>query len=196
MTSLVVATEGVTDRAILERVCREAGVAITRAYGEHGKGFLDARLAGFNAAAQHAPWLVLRDLDTDADCAPALARGLLSTPARQMVFCIAVREVEAWLLADRSGFARSFGVRRDRLPFDPERLESPKREIVRLARRSRFPRVRRDVVPRPGSAAAVGPGYTGRLIEFAASRWDPRVAAASSASLRRCLDRIAAIGAA
>lgn len=195
MTSLVVATEGVTDRAILARVCREIGVSIGRAHGEQGKDFLDARLPGFNRAARHSPWVVLRDLDTDADCAPALARTLLPTPARRMVLCLAVREVEAWLLADRAGFARSFGVVKERVPMDPGAIEGPKAEIVRLARRSRFRRVRDDIVPPSNSGAAVGPGHTARLIEFAGSRWDPQAASRRSPSLRRCLARIAALGA-
>ena len=187
MMSLVVATEGVTDRAILERVCREAGASVARAYGERGKDSLDARLGGFNRAARHAPWVVLRDLDTDAACAPTLARTLLPAPARRMALCIAVREVEAWLLADRGGFARSFGVLQARVPMDPEGVENPKTEVVRLARGSRFREVRRDIVPPSNSGAAVGPGYTGRLIEFAASRWDPQAAARRSPSLHRTM---------
>ncbi len=195
MASLVVATEGVTDRAVLGRVCRELGVSIVRAHGEQGKDFLDARLPGFNRAARHAPWVVLRDLDTDRDCAPTLAQALLPNPARHMVFCLAVREVEAWLLADRSGFARSFGVLKERVPIHPEGVENPKAEVVRLARRSRFREVKEDVVPPSSSGAAVGPGYTGRLIRFAASRWDPQEAARRSPSLRRCLQRLRRIAA-
>ncbi len=194
MASVVVATEGVTDRAVLDRLCSEAGVAIARALGEKGKPFLDSRLRAFNHAARYAPWLVLRDLDTDADCAPALAAALLPAPAPRMVFCIAVREVEAWLLADRGGFARSFGVLRERIPMDPETIEKPKAEIVRLARKSRFRQVREDIVPSPPGGAAVGPGYTVRLTRFAASGWDPRAASRRSASLRRCLARISALG--
>lgn len=191
---MVAATEGPTDLAILRRVCQQAGVEIHRGYGERGKQFLDARLSSWNAAARHAPWLVLRDLDTDAGRAPELATTLLPAPSRGMLLFIAVRAVESWLLADRGAFSRFFQVSRERLPPNPEVLVDPKAEIVRLARRSRSRVVRQDMVPPVIGGAAVGPGYTARVIEYVQTSWDPLAAAAGSASLRRCFRKLGTIG--
>lgn len=60
--------------------------------------------------------------------------------------------------------------------------------MVNLARRSRRKSVREDMVPGDKSSRRVGPAYTGRLIEYAATEWRPAVAARRSESLRRAID--------
>ena len=190
MRAVLVATEGLIDTAVVRRICQEIGLEIAAVYGESGKDRLDGALAGYNAAAKHATWLVLRDLDTDADCAPSLREQLLAAPAPGMVFRIAVREIEAWLIADHDSFARYFSVPPVRIPNDPESIHRPKEYLVNLVRRSRSRTIRDDVVPREGSKARVGPGYAGRMIEFASTVWSPHEASVRSDSLTRCLDRL------
>lgn len=107
-----------------------------------------------------------------------------------MVFRIAVREIEAWLLADQRSFARYFSVPPVRIPNDPEAILRPKEFLVNLVRRSRSRTVRDDVVPREGSKTQVGPGYAGRMIEYASTVWSPHEASVRSDSLKRCLDRL------
>jgi hypothetical protein len=109
-----------------------------------------------------------------------------------MCFRIAVREVEAWLLADRDNIARFLGVAVSRVPRNVETLENPKRELVDLVRGSRRREIREDMAPRPGSGREVGPAYASRLIEFAERLWAPQTASQQSDSLRRslkCLQR-------
>ena len=72
--------------------------------------------------------------------------------------------------------------------------ESGKEYLVNLVRRSRSRTIRDDVVPRDGSRARVGPGYAGRMIEFASTIWSPHEASVRSDSLKRCLDRLARFG--
>jgi hypothetical protein len=43
--------EGIPDETIASVLCRKAGVEPGRVMGRRGKGFIDSRLAGFNAAA-------------------------------------------------------------------------------------------------------------------------------------------------
>ena len=193
MQSVCVATEGLIDTIVVRRICQEIDLGISAVYGERGKDSLDGALRGYNAAARHGSWLVLRDLDTDAECAPSLKEQLLATPAPGMVFRFAVREVESWLIADMHSFARFFSISPGRISGDPESIRRPKEYLVNLARRSRSRTIRDDVVPRDGSKARVGPGYTGRVIEFVSTAWSPRAASVRSDSLKRCLDRLSRI---
>jgi hypothetical protein len=68
-------------------------------YGKNGKADLHKKIKGYNNAARHAPWLVLVDLD-DESCAFSLCQSWLPVPARYLCFRVAVRQVEAWLMAD------------------------------------------------------------------------------------------------
>jgi hypothetical protein len=131
---------------------------------------------------------VLVDLNCDADCAPILRGEWLPRVARLMCFRVAVREIEAWLLADRERFARFLGVPVARIPFEPETVADPKRFVVDLARRSNKREIREDLVPRPGSGRVVGPGYTSQLSDFVQRVWRPEAAAETADSLRRALD--------
>jgi hypothetical protein len=95
------AVEGDLDEALLRRILGGVGMSLGVVYGRKGKRFLLEAVKGFNNAAQYSPWVVLVDLDHDCDCAPPCVRKWLARPAAHMCFRVAVRSVEAWLLADR-----------------------------------------------------------------------------------------------
>jgi hypothetical protein len=110
-----------------------------------------------------------------------------------MCFRVAVRTIEAWLLADRERLAQLLGVNVAWLPTDPDYLDDPKRELINLARRSRRRAVRDDLVPRQGSGRSVGPLYTTRMIEFLQDEtagWRLDQALRASDSLARCVIRL------
>jgi hypothetical protein len=184
------AVEGLVDEAVLRRLVYQAGGALTAVYGNRGKQHLRQHIDGYNRAARITPWVILMDLDDDADCAPPLRIAWLPQPARMMCLRVAVRAVEAWLLADQEEMARFLGVAASRIPLAPEAVMGPKRALVDIARHSRRRDVREDMVPRAGSARPVGPAYASRLIEFVQAHWRPEVAAQSSDSLRRCCERL------
>jgi len=187
------AVEGPVDEALFARLLRHVGGAAARVYGKKGKDFLRLHCSGYNQAAVHQPWVILVDLDQDYECAPLLYRAWLPQPAGGMCFCVAVRAVESWLLADRDRMASFLGLRVRAIPENPETSPDPKRLVVELARQSRRRDIRLDLVPRPESGRSVGPAYTSRLIGFissAESGWRPEVAARSSCSLNKCLDRL------
>jgi hypothetical protein len=187
------AVEGDVDEVVARRLIREVGAAPGTVYGKHGKPALRARINGYNNAARHTPWLVLVDLDRDADCAPPLRQDWLPNPAPRLCFRIAVRQIEAWLMADAQALADHLRVTHRAIPAAPEDLDNPKSVMVNLARRSRRRDIRTDMVPREGSGRAVGPAYTSHLIEYAEKHWRPEVAAHRSDSLRRaiaCLTRL------
>ena len=189
-TVITLAVEGMVDAAVAGRVCDHLGLIPGPVYGNRGKNNLDKRLAGFNNAARLAPWLVLRDLDHDADCGPDLVRQILPDPAERMVLRVVVREVESWLLGDSERFSAYFAVPKAIIPSQPEELDDPKAEVIRLIQRSRRKAIRADMLPIPHGARAVGPSYASRMAEFAETTWRPDVAAMRCDSLRRCIQRL------
>lgn len=185
------AVEGMVDEVVLRHLVRQCGGAVGVVYGREGKSRLRQRLGGYNQAARFSPWAVLVDLDEDFDCAALLRAVWLPTLSPRMCFRVAVRSIEAWLLADRDGIAQFLSVPPSRVPPDPDALADPKRALVDLARGSRRRAVREDLVPRPGSGRAVGPVYTSEMITFVQQHWRPDVAERASDSLRRCRARLA-----
>jgi hypothetical protein len=184
------AVEGLIDEAVVKRLIMEAGATVGPIYGKQGKKSLRAGINGYNNAGRHRPWIVLVDLDQDADCAPNLCRAWISKKSLKLCFHVAVREVEAWLLSDRESIARFLSVAVSRVPIDPESEINPKQTMVNLAATSKRRDIREDMVPRPGSGRSVGPAYTSRLVEFVQSPeslWRPNHAARHSESLRRCM---------
>lgn len=187
------ATEGIVDESVVRRLIRELGAEPGPVHGKNGKQHLRERITGFNNAARYSPWIVLLDLDHDAECAPPLRSHWLPEPAPFMCLRIAVRQVEAWLLADRENIAKFLAVAASRVPRHVETLTNAKEAMVDLARRSRRRDIREDMVPRPGSGRPVGPAYASRLIEFAQGMWNPQEAARPSDSLRRSMNRLEAL---
>ena len=178
------------DEAVLRRLIFEAGATPGIIFGKQGKSFLHKRITGYNQAAEFDPWVVLVDLDHEADCPPVMKSSWLPDPASYMCFRIAVREIETWLLADSERLARFLGVRISRVPPEPELLDDPKGVMIEIATGSKRRRIKKDMVPRPGSRRKVGPAYNARLIQFVTNMqkgWRPEVAAQSADSLNRCL---------
>jgi len=191
------AVEGDLDEAVLRRIAAYVGISIGAVHGRKGKPILLTALSGYNRAAQFGPWICLVDLDMDCDCAPPCIQRWLPTQSAHMCFRVAVRAVEAWLLADRERIAQWLKISAAQVPQNPDSLDNPKQLLVNLARRSRQRAIRDDLVPREGSGRSVGPLYTARMIEFAsggAGGWRPAHALHVSESLARCIDRIRTIG--
>ena len=195
---ITAAVEGVTDEAVAARLIEHAGGWMKGAYGKIGKSYLRQRIVDYDNAAHRALWFLLVDLDDEKDCAPLLREAWLPEPAPRLCFRVAVRAVEAWLMADAETLAGYLGVSQNRIPARPEELRKPKDAMVDLARRSRRKDIREDMAPREGSGRRVGPAYPGRLIDYAAHAWRPEVASRRSESLRRaigCLRRLVGQGA-
>lgn len=191
------AVEGRSDEPVAEKLLKAAGLTPIHVFTSGGKPKLDPKLPGYNSAARvGSPWLVLRDLDHDdrGTCVPALRLKLLGgQPNNGMCFRIAVRAMEAWLLADYENCARFFGIPRNRMPHDVETLPDPKQTLVALCRRSRIAATRQGMVPRLGGGRKVGGEYTAMVREFAKNEWDPLGARNNSSSLDsavRCLERL------
>lgn len=194
------AVEGPTDEPLAKRLISTVGMNPRATLIAGGKPKLDPKLPGYNAAARYSAWLVLRDLDHDdaGGCVPELVYDLLGGPPSEgMCFRIAVREAEAWLLADAGSFAQFFGVSRAKVPHNVESLSDPKQSLVNLCRGSRNRGIRVGMVPRQGSRRDVGESYRILVSEFVEDAWNPQQARLASPSLDRALialERLASAG--
>lgn len=153
--------------------------------------FLPA-LGRYAQQAQHIQ-PVLCVADTDRRCAVQLRNQWLpanSTPNFLLRF--AVSEAESWLLADRETIALFFGIAEANIPRNPDYLDDPKLEILRLARRSSGI-LRREMVS-PLNFQKPGSGYNVHLQKFAREKWRPAAARLYSESLNRALLDVARLG--
>ncbi len=185
------AVEDQLSEAVVRKILAstERGYAIGTVYGRGGFGYLRSTAHGWNRAAAGIPFILLTDLD-QYPCPRALIGDWLRVPRHHnLLIRVAVREVESWLLADRSNFADFLAVARKRVPEDVDGLADPKAALISLARMSRLRDIRERIAPKPGSTARVGPDYNGCLIEFVVSGWDIDAAAEGSPSLARTVDR-------
>ena len=151
-----------------------------------GYGYIRKALPGFNAIAGFQPVVVLVDADNRV-CPPETISEWLGGKRHHpsLIVRVAVREVEAWLLADADGMSEFLSVRRDCLPLETQRLKDPKRYLVRLAARSRRRDIREELAPAVGTRAKTGPFFTAAVSGFARDLWNPEAAAKNNDSLRR-----------
>jgi len=158
-------------------------------YRRGGFGYLRRTINGWNAAAKGKPFVVLTDLD-HAECpADLIGEWLKSVPNPNLIFRVAVREVESWLLADVNNLARFLRIAERFVPQNPDEIPDPKATLIELARRSHLKYIRDSLLPRPGSTAKQGPGYNECLGVFVRENWDVRAASVQSPSLARALRR-------
>lgn len=188
--SVNIAVEGELDEAVLKRLLAAVDIGIANVYGKRGKNNLKENVSRFNQAAQYGKWVILVDLNNDAECPPPFVDSWLPSRNQSLQFRVAVRTIEAWLLAERDEIARFLAVSKQRIPLYPENEGIPKRTLINIARHSRSKAIRTDIVPRSGSTAIQGPGYTTRLIEFAIRFWNPESAARNAPSLKRSMDSL------
>lgn len=189
------AVEDRLSEAILFRCFREVGLTHGTTLSRGGFGYLKKIAPALNQSAQGMPYVMLTDLD-DGPCASGLVNDWMAGRPRHPHFLlrVAVREVEAWLLADRANFSRFLGVSAARLPDDCEALPDPKLELVKAARRSRYRRIREDIVAEEDFGPVQGPDYNGALAKFVAMDWDLQAAASRCRSLGRMKDRLEELG--
>lgn len=192
--SVLVVVEGDTDLPVARKLARDARLSVANEIDCGGKDRLDRSLAAYNDAAKGSPWLVLRDLDHDADCAPSLLGKRRFRAARWMCFRIAVRETEAWLLADATGLAAYLEVDEPIIPNDPDLLEDPTAALLDVASKSPRRAMRNAMLPAPGAFATVGPLYEATIIDFGLRHWSLNRACRRSESLRRARAALRALG--
>jgi hypothetical protein len=185
--------EGITDEPVAKKLLAYAGLEFGQTYGRKGKPYVLERAPIYNKAAKFAPWFVLVDLDSDIHC-PSEALALwLPDPTDGMRFRVAVRAIEAWLMAERESIADFLGVSLSRIPNRIDQISNPKQTLVNIARMSHSRSIQEDIVPRQGSGVSVGPLYVRRLIEYTEKYWRPGEGEKNSESLCRCIKALSTL---
>ena len=127
--------------------------------GRKGNGYLINKLTSFRSMSQREPVLVITDLD-QVDCPPTLIHAWSNEGPfpENLLLRVAVREAEAWVLADRAGAAGLLGISPNRIPLNPEEINDPKQFLLNLARRASR-EVRSELIASTRAVASQGLGY-------------------------------------
>jgi len=193
MTELCLATEDALSESVAERLIMDAnqGLQVVIRMGRKGNGYLKQKLPELARLANNIPVFMLTDLDR-VGCPPTLVADWTAGQAMPptMLFRVAVREVEAWLLADRIAFADFVGAPLNKLPLNPESLDDPKQTLLGLVRRYGRRDIKNEILAPQGSKSPVGLGYNQTLSSFVMRDWAPERAAANSDSLARAHARL------
>lgn len=194
MMQLYIATEDALSEAVADRLVAEVnqGLQVVVRIGRKGNSYLRKRFPELGRTARSIPVLLLTDLDS-TDSAPTLLGAWSPGGAvpEGMLFRVVVREIEAWLLADRKGFADFFKVPKEKIPENPETIDDPKQFLLHLIRSYSNKESKAAILPERGSKARIGLGYNQILSRFVEEGWSIRRAAATSDSLMRTFQRLA-----
>jgi hypothetical protein len=158
-------------------------------YLGHGFGYIQNNIQGFNNASRGIPIIAITDLVEECP-AMQVQRWLPHGINRNFLFRIAVKESEAWILADKIGVSKFLGIRKELIPDNVDNIGDPKQFLVNLAKGSRYKELRGALVPRPNTTAKIGPEYNSRLSEFVENLWNPDRASQNSHSLTKAIVRI------
>lgn len=158
-----------------------------------GYGQLKARAKKWKKAAENGTWLlVVTDMDT-AEVPNEIGKKWLEVNClgklpSKLIFRIAVREVESWIMADREAFAGFLHISEANIVESPDDLSDPKAEVFRLVRdkckSGRF----KTMLPKKNQR--VGIDYNLRMCEFVDKHWRVAAALEHSPSLARAVARM------
>lgn len=191
MNYIFIATEDILSEAVAEQLVKcFTNYQNIQKLRQGGNGYLRSNLKKFFEIANRTPFLLVTDLDRN-ECASTLLSdwlGSVNVPIpEKMLLRVAVREIEAWLLADHQGISTL--INREFSTNNPDSILNPKRKLIQLAKKA--PRdIRLDITIRDGALATQGPGYNARLVDFVRNTWCPIRASNNSNSLKRCCERL------
>ena len=196
MTGIYIATEDELSEAVVYRLIEEAnhGLTVSVPMRAGGFGYLKNKAPDLLKLAHNVPVFLLADLDTFV-CPSALHENWLGTESilpDDLLFRIAVREVEAWLLADREGFAAFTGAPVTQIPTTPETLADPKATLLHLVNRYGKREQKVGIVRKDGTNLKQGLEYNLQLGQFVADKkqWSLERALINANSLSRAYHRL------
>lgn len=183
MTMIAIATEDELSEQVAIRLTSEVGLHVVMTLRKNGNGYLRSSIGKFAAMSALHPVLVITDLDSQHSPQRLFSDWMncKATPSG-LLFHVAVREVEAWLLADHAGMRKLLGRSAGKLSNSPETLPDPKASLLTLAGKATRD-IRMDLVGDRNGMAAQGLGYNARLGAFVRTVWQPDKAAERAPSL-------------
>lgn len=189
---IVLVVEDQLSEAVMRKVIAhrsrslKVGTVITSGgFGNIKKGF-----GRFKTACRAVPHVVFTDLDQHASPCDLRSNWQIGELPATLVFSVAVRSVECWLLGDRDAIADFLLVPKAKITQAPESLVNSKKELLSLAKRCRSRRLASEMCPEPGSLARQGPLYNAHMVRFVRESWRVDAAEAASQSLARACRRL------
>lgn len=151
-----------------------------------GFGKIKKNINKYNKASHHMPYFILTDLDRKSCPLKLIKDWFDGDPNPNLIFRIAIPEVESWLIADIEGFQK-FTHSQYTLPKHADNIEDGKDFIFKIIRKSTNKKLKKEIIPQIGSDAKIGIGYNSSLCEFVSSSWNPDQARFNSPSLNRAM---------
>lgn len=146
-----------------------------------------------NVAINVMSVLMIADAD-QAPCAVTQRNAWLPKHAsNRLVLRLAVREAEAWALADHEGFAEFANISINKLPPEPETILDPKQAMLNLIKNCKRRDLREEMLPEKHARSPVGLGYNVHLSDFVSRYWRVERALLRAPSLARAVPRIATL---
>ena len=103
----------------------------------------------------------------------------------QMIFRIAVREVESWIIADKEGIAEFLNVAVANFTDLPDNISDPKQFIFKVIRHKCRNKKYKEMLPLRGQA--IGIEYNPQIVSFITNNWNIENAMNKSPSLKRAI---------
>lgn len=157
-----------------------------------GKSAILKRLLEYNRLAKHLKFFILLDLDQEQCIVHFIKKCFKNKLLKEnLIFRVAVLEIESWILADSKGFSEYFKVPKEKLHDNPDKLKDPKRFLVNIIKKCcKEKSYRESIIPDKNSGAVVGPAYNSAMIQFIEKKWSPKRAINVSTSLKRCIQAV------
>lgn len=147
-----------------------------------------------NMAKSGTPVVCLTDLDTHS-CPSALLAdwfgwkpGYVNALPEMLIFRVAVREIESWIMADLQAWSDFIGIPAANFSQAPDEPPDPKQFMLGVIRSKGRKKMHAEMLPR--GVSHVGPGYNETLCRFVYTKWSPERASEYSPSLKRALQAL------
>ncbi|VVD89531.1 hypothetical protein PCA20602_01548 [Pandoraea capi] len=143
-----------------------------------------------NVAENVMPVLMVADADQAACVVEQRDLWLPRHPSERLAMRLAVREAEAWVLADHVGLSHFANVSKDVFPAQPEDEIDPKQTLLGIIKRCKRRELRDEMLPMKGATSPVGLGYNIHMSDFVRTCWSAERAARRAPSLARAIPRV------
>ena len=187
MKYLTCVYEDLLTASVIKRLVNEFNnkITITQEINAHGFGKIKRDILKYNNAAKNKPFLIITDLDKK-ECAISLIDDWFSNTKKEseLIFRVAVKEIDAWILADKKGIAKALNISSDIIPSEPEKIDNPKELLMQLAKKSKCRKIREEFPPKDFFAHQ-GPLYNILLTDFVNNEWNLNEAKLHSRSLEK-----------
>lgn len=189
---VVIATEDDLSEVVLRKILFDISVDynVHTSLGKVGFGYLKQKIVSFNKMAKFMPVIVLADLDRAESREALLESWLPGEKSDGLVFAVAVREVESWIMADSESFSDFLGVSKTVIPRAPDSIEKAKWKLLEVVGRSTKRTIKDEILPKRGSTSPVGLGYNENLSKYVLESWSLERARAASPSLGATFDHL------